>query len=303
MKKILFICGFIFCFLPVFSYATYENDFYSVDDSGFIRNGDLYTDIVANDNSSISIATIPYEGGPNTLPQHMIYTQEYLDELGVSIIKEYQNIFGSSLQMTPSLEFSCITTKNNYRCFYFLIHFTQNGSPAIYMNLYSFCADNISYTIAITSAKSDYANSESVNNFLESFEIKDSVSSCSVSNVLEDSSVVGENDIGLPQIDYSVPNLIINLILTAFLYLFIPIITSFVCKQKFKSSTAFWVSFANFAFIKILIIMFFGPEYCTASSAWLYLFIGQMILTKPTSNNFDNNEDAKGEEESNIKFY
>lgn len=88
--------------------------------------------------------------------------------------------------------------------------------------------------------------------------------------------------------------LLVDLLFTAILYLFLPIIITFVFKKSFKKSVAFWISLGLFIIIKSLIAVLLNVEF-NIYAAWWYLFIGQAILayqhqdnetTRPTGNDF-----------------
>ena len=276
MKKMLFFLCVSFFFICSFVYA--ESNLYSVNYTNFNKDDILYTDNLFT-SSEITVVVNPYgQNMSNLLSYEDVYTQDYLNEYGGSILGIYEENFSGLNGFSSDLKFSCITDFNDYKCLFYLFHITQNGIIAYYNWYYTIFADNYCYIISLNSPDKEYINTNNANTFLNSFEIKDTTKLCTPSSVFSDNTVIGSNQANLPQMDYSIKSLSTNLIFTAIIYLFIPMAIRLMHKNGFESSTAFWISLFNFVMIKIILSVLLNAN-LNITSAWWYLFIGQAILT------------------------
>lgn len=294
MKKIIFLLCISFFFIYSFVYA--ESNLYSVNYTNFNKDDIVYTDNLFT-NSKITVVVNPYgQNMSDLLSYEDVYTQDYLNEYGESILGIYKENFSNLGEFSTGLKFSCITDFNDYKCLFYLFHITQNDVIAFYNWYYTIFADNYCYIISVNSPDKEYINTNNANTFLNSFEIKDTTKLCTPSNAFSANTVIGNNQADLPQIDYSIKSLITNLIFTAIIYLFIPILIRLIHKKGFRSSAAFWISLVNFLIIKLFLSLFFNIEF-NVYNAWWYLFIGQAILTEHA------NKQNSNYDENNNKMY
>lgn len=199
--------------------------------------------------------------------------------------------------VTPSLAFSYITDLNKYKSFFFLLHLKQGEEIILYNWAYIIYADNYCYIITVNSNNKDYINSTNVKTFLNSFEIKDTTNLCTptVKNEIIQSDNSTSNmtsEWQSPYASYTAKDWIINFLFTVVIYLFIPILIKFVFKKSFETGKAFGISLLHFVLIKLFLCFLLEIEFTT--SGWIYLFIGQAILTKK-KNTYDNFENSSSE--------
>lgn len=193
MKMInkIFIIGFII-FLLVFQSTTYaySNDYYSISipssyskiaDNFFMDQDGLNINVVVDSHS------YKYKGE--------VYTEEHLNDLidrfkaiteeeMLDVLKSTYNQYGVEYkeeelkELSKSIKIETtgtkeITTfsKNNYKCFHFILKITL-GEYSYYTNQYQVFARNNFFTLTITGNDLDYFKTQDIKNTINSFTIK-----------------------------------------------------------------------------------------------------------------------------------
>lgn len=297
MKKLIALF-LIILFVPTIAFASEaDSSFYFVNATNYTKNGIVYTDNTYVD-SNISVVVNPYSDPLGSVSYEDIYNQDTLTESNQILLDTYTNLYEETYGINTSLVFSYITDLNKYKCFFFVFHLKQESTIILYNWVYAIYSDNYCYIITVNSANKEYVNSNNVKTFLNSFEIKDTTNLCTPTVKNEITPIVNNNinsttEYQYPYADYTLKDWFSNILFTAIIYLFIPIIIKFVFKKSFETGKAFGISLLHFVLIKLLLSFLLEIEFTT--SGWIYLFIGQAIITKK-KDAYDNFENSSSED-------
>lgn len=271
--------------------AFFESECYSVNHYNFnhftLDNYDKFSS--KEDSSSIIGIDVQKVYLGNYYNYNTLYTQKNLNELGDTVL----SVFQKDISQSTLLKEQNISTFSKYQCFSY--RYTIEAVEDYIYNCwyYIIFSDNYKYEVAIYSYDESFINDVNLSSFINSFEIKDTTNICTpkikneiVQSDNSDTSVISEWK--SPYENYTVKDWISNFIFTAIIYLFFPILIKLCRKKGFKFSTAFWISFSNFILIKLFLSLLFDVTF-NVTSAWLYLFIGQAILTECHHSNTETN--------------
>ncbi len=220
---------------------------------------------------------------------HTIYNQEMLSEIENTV----SSVFKKDISSSTLLKEQSISTFSKYPCFFY--HYTFETIQDSISNCwyYAVFSDNYRYEITIFSDDESFINSVTVSNFISSFKIKDTTNICTPTVKNEIVPTTGNtttSEYKYPYAGYTLKDWIIDILLTAIVYLFFPILIKLIHKKGFKSSTAFWINFSNFLIIKIILSLLTDTEF-NITTAWMYLIIGQIILTN--KNEYTDSQNSK----------
>lgn len=278
MKK-LFILFLVILFVPTIAFA-YETDSYKANLSNFTQEAE-HT-FLDNDNadSGITITVGEHKMPTSLISYEDIYNESSINDLQNALTQQFQ----ISLNTTCSPSIACIDKFSNYNSFYFHYEIEILEDVFYYMWIYEIFSDNYVYCIMINSPDYDYINTINAKTFINSFEIKDTTNICTPTVKNEtvpttDNAITTTSEYQYPYADYTLKDWVSNILFTAIIYLFFPILIKLGRKKGFKSSIAFWISLANFLIIKLFLSLLFETEF-NLYSAWWYLFIGQAILAE-----------------------
>lgn len=298
MKKFV-VLFLITLFIPTLVFA-YETDSYKADLSNYTQgaehtfsdNGDIDSGITITATEYVEEQALSYED---------VYNENSLNYLKDGITQQLQTLLESITSTAITCTNACIDKFLNYDSFYFEYEIEVVEDTFYYMWIYEIFSDNYVYCIMIGSSNYNYIDSTNLKTFIDSFEIKDTTNLCTQTLKATTMPVTNANVTNTPNnvtteyqtTNYTPKGIIFDIIFTAIIYLFFPILIRLTCKDGFKPMTAFKISLVNFLVIKLFLTVLFEIEFNTYS-AWLYLIIGQAILT--------NNKLAKeNTEEKNIE--
>ena len=293
----------IILFIPALSFA-YETDSYKANLSNFTQGAEHTFSDNDNANSGITITVTEYQS-TSSMSYEDVYNESYINNMKNVFAQQFQSLLG--VTCFPSI--ACIDKFSNYDSLYFQYEIEIVEDTFYYMWIYVICSDNYVYCIMIGSSDYNYINATNVKTFIDSFEIKDTTNLCTQTLEATTMPVTNANITDTPNnvtteyqtTNYTPKGIIFDIIFTAIIYLFLPVLIKLACKDGFKPMTAFKINLLNFLIIKWFLAVLLKTEFNT-SSAWLYLFIGQAILTnhKPTNKEITEENEEKNEEENDI---
>ena len=293
----------IILFIPALSFA-YETDSYKANLSNYTQGAEHTFSDNDDIDSGITITATEYveDIGKQALSYVDVYNESNLNLIKGVITQQVQTSLESISPRAITCTNAYIDKFSNYDSFYFEYEIEVAEDTFYYMWMYAICSDNYAYWIMIGSSNCNYINSANLKTFIDSFEIKDTKNlhtKTVKTTQIVDSNI--DNTSSYQSTSYSLKDLLC-IIFTAIIYLFSPILIRVTCSRDgFKPMTAFKISLVNFLIIKLFLTVLFETEFNTYS-AWLYLIIGQAILTnhKPTNKEITEENEEKNEEENDI---
>lgn len=271
----------------------YETDSYIVDSTNFNLIDGIFYD--KDDDSSFVVIDTPKVSLGSYFTYENTYTSEMLNSLNDNLLEVLQNTVPNA-EITSKLK----ANFSSYPCFIYYGKMDAIENYPYYFKYYIFFSDNYRHEISFFSYDKNYFNSKVVTDFINSYNVKDTLKIDTPAAKKEATTVPiasSNNEYKPFYADYTLKDWVTNIILAIFIYLFVPIIIRFVLKKSFKSGTAFWVSLGNFIFMKFLWAFLFNTldtlvESSSLTAGWWYIFIAQAILTKKEkkeSNIIENN--------------
>lgn len=309
MKKFIALL-LIILFIPALSFA-YETDSYKANLSNYTQGAEHTFSDNDNIDSGITITATEYVENieEQALSYEDVYNESFLNYLKDGITQQLQTLLESISSTAINCTNACIDKFSDYDSLYFEYKIEVVENTFYYMWIYEIFSDNYVYCIMIGSSNCNYINSANLKTFIDSFKIKDTTNLCTQTLEATTMPVTNANITDTPNnvtteyqtTNYTPKGIIFDIIFTAIIYLFLPVLIKLACKDGFKPMTAFKINLLNFLIIKWFLAVLLKTEFNT-SSAWLYLFIGQAILTnhKPTNKEITEENEEKNEEENDI---
>ena len=90
--------------------------------------------------------------------------------------------------------------------------------------------------------------------------------------------------------------LFLTILLTAVIYLAMPLFIRFILKKTYDSKKAFTIAAINYFVVKVIVAAISGAELDVARG-WLYLLIGHLILSYTFKKNIEENNQISGDEQ------
>ncbi len=306
MKKLIYIFIFTFVFFNscvnaeldwsninelnnIDTNSVFEDEYYSVnyDDLTHQPSGNYFYS--KEDSASLIGIDVQQIQLGDDFNYHTIYNQEMLSEIENTV----SSVFKKDISSSTLLKEQSISTFAKYPCFSYQYEIEMVENYVCNCWYYIIFSDNYRYEVAIFSYDESFINNATVSNFINSFKIKDTTNICTptVKNEIAPSADnTTTSEFQSPYADYTLKDWIVNILFTAIIYLFFPILIKLIHKEGFKSSTAFWISFSNFFIIKFILSLLINIEFNT-NTAWLYLIIAHAILTN--KNEYTDSHDSK----------